>query len=57
VEIYADSDPGFGDSSVQGAVFAFNVLRKDGSYVSWMDVEKTANEAGVFIRAGGKSIC
>jgi molybdenum cofactor sulfurtransferase len=54
VEIYVDKATGYDDPSKQGATFAFNVLRSDGSYVSWLDVEKMANTAGVYIRAGGQ---
>jgi molybdenum cofactor sulfurtransferase len=42
--------------SKQGATFAFNVLRSDGNYVPWAEVEKTANEAKVYIRAGGEHV-
>ncbi|KAM0343865.1 hypothetical protein ACHAPU_008134 [Fusarium lateritium] len=53
VELYVDNPCMYGDSSVQGPTFAFNVLREDGSYVPWPDVERLANNAGVYIRAGG----
>jgi len=57
VEIYAndhhDGGRAFGDSRRQGSTMAFNVLRPDGSYVRWTEVEKLANEQKVFVRAGG----
>jgi hypothetical protein len=55
LEVYTDPKKGYEDPSTQGATFAFNVLRQDGSYVSWMEVEKMANISGVYIRAGGES--
>lgn len=55
MEVYTDAATGYEDPSVQGATFAFNVLRPDGSYVSWMEIEKMANSVGVYIRAGGTS--
>lgn len=56
VELYTDPVTGYKDPSLQGAIFAFNVLRQDRSYVSWLEVERAANSAGVLIRAGGKLI-
>ncbi|KAI5466023.1 pyridoxal phosphate-dependent transferase [Mariannaea sp. PMI_226] len=53
VELYADDPTMYGDPSRQGATFAFNIMRQDGTYVPWTEVEKLANEAHVFIRAGG----
>ncbi|KAJ3519695.1 hypothetical protein NM208_g5134 [Fusarium decemcellulare] len=53
VEIYVDDPTMYGDPSRQGATFAFNIMRQDGSYVPWTDVERLANDAGVYIRAGG----
>ncbi|KAJ4173895.1 hypothetical protein NW754_012886 [Fusarium falciforme] len=53
VEIYVDDPCAYGDPSRQGATFAFNIMRQDGTYVPWTDVEKLANDAGVYIRAGG----
>ncbi|KAH7163120.1 pyridoxal phosphate-dependent transferase [Dactylonectria estremocensis] len=53
VEVYVDDPNMYGDPSRQGATFAFNVMRQDGTYVPWTDVEKLANDAGVYIRAGG----
>jgi molybdenum cofactor sulfurtransferase len=54
VEIYSDESGGYSDASKQGATIAFNVLRPDGKYVPWTEVEKLANKSGVYIRAGGK---
>lgn len=56
VEIYVDDPCAYGDPSRQGATFAFNIMRQDGTYVPWTDVEKLANDAGVYIRAGGMEI-
>lgn len=54
VELYADEPAMYGDPSAQGPTFAFNITREDGSYVPWTEVERLANNAGVYIRAGGK---
>ena len=54
VEIYVDDPVVFGDSSRQGATIAFNVKNKEGYYVPWTSIEAMANDAGVYIRAGGK---
>ena len=43
----------FGDPLCQGATVSFNVLRQDGSYVPYSDVEKLANDRGIYIRSGG----
>ncbi|KAI1333989.1 PLP-dependent transferase [Xylariaceae sp. FL0016] len=43
----------FGDSRKQGSAIAFNVLRADGQYVPYSDVESAANAAGIYIRSGG----
>ncbi|CAG7561736.1 unnamed protein product [Fusarium equiseti] len=53
VELYADEPVMYGDPSAQGPTFAFNIMREDGSYVPWTEVERLANNAGVYIRAGG----
>ncbi|KAM5375764.1 hypothetical protein ACJZ2D_005820 [Fusarium nematophilum] len=53
VEIYVDDPCMYGDPLRQGATFAFNIIRQDGSYVPWTDVERLANDTGVYIRAGG----
>lgn len=54
MEVYVDGPALYEDPSVQGPTLAFNILREDGSYVAWTDVEKLANLSGVYIRAGGK---
>lgn len=53
VEVYVDDPTMYGDPQRQGATFAFNVLKQDGTYVPWTEIEKMANDAGVYIRAGG----
>ncbi|KAF4962723.1 hypothetical protein FSARC_9284 [Fusarium sarcochroum] len=53
VELYADDPFMYGEPSAQGPTFAFNILREDGSYVPWTEAERLANNAGVYIRAGG----
>ncbi|KAF5241240.1 hypothetical protein FAUST_3922 [Fusarium austroamericanum] len=53
IELYADDPVRYGDPSAQGPTFAFNIMREDGSYVPWTEVERLANKAGVYIRAGG----
>ncbi|KAF5018390.1 hypothetical protein F66182_9641, partial [Fusarium sp. NRRL 66182] len=52
IELYADDPFMHGKPSAQGPTFAFNVVREDGSYVPWTEVEALANNAGVYIRAG-----
>ncbi|KAF4455401.1 hypothetical protein F53441_2190 [Fusarium austroafricanum] len=53
IEVYVDSPFMYGDPALQGPTFAFNIMRKDGSYIPWTEVERLANNAGVYIRAGG----
>ncbi|KAL4730536.1 hypothetical protein ACLX1H_002572 [Fusarium chlamydosporum] len=53
IEIYADDPVMYGEPLAQGPTFAFNIMREDGSYVPWTEVERLANKAGVYIRAGG----
>ncbi|GKT98760.1 unnamed protein product [Fusarium langsethiae] len=53
IELYANDPVRYGDPSAQGPTFAFNIMREDGSYVPWTEVERLANKAGVYIRAGG----
>ena len=48
-------EAGFGDSTRQGATVAFNVLRADGTHVSHAEVERKANEQGIWVRSG--SVC
>ncbi|PQE27048.1 hypothetical protein CJF32_00000010 [Rutstroemia sp. NJR-2017a WRK4] len=54
-EIYydaTDTSP-YTDSTTQGATIAFNILRPDGSYVSYTRVEQLANQKDIYVRAGG----
>lgn len=55
--IYGEGPDGggaaFADPARQGSVVAFNVLKPDGDYVSYTEVEQAANAAGIFIRSGG----
>ncbi|KAM7208002.1 Pyridoxal phosphate-dependent transferase [Naviculisporaceae sp. PSN 640] len=44
----------YGDARKQGPTVAFNVFGEDGRYISYADVERMANERGVFVRSGGK---
>lgn len=43
----------YGDSVTQGATVAFNLMKPDGCYVGHSQVEKIANEKGIFLRSGG----
>ncbi|KAK4132476.1 PLP-dependent transferase [Trichocladium antarcticum] len=43
----------YGDATRQGPTLAFNVFRADGAYVSYAEVERLANEKGVYVRSGG----
>ncbi|KUI52548.1 Molybdenum cofactor sulfurase [Cytospora mali] len=53
--IYADdhSGQGFGNAEKQGATIAFNLQDEDGAYIPYSDVERIANENGVYVRSGG----
>ncbi|KAK0746062.1 pyridoxal phosphate-dependent transferase [Schizothecium vesticola] len=51
-KVYADGEA-FGDPAQQGATVAFNVVRADGTFVSYAEVERRANERGVYVRSGG----
>lgn len=53
VDLYVDAPFMYSDPTKQGATFAFNVMKSDGTYVPWTDVERMANDARVYIRAGG----
>lgn len=44
---------GFGDAQRQGATVAFNLVDADGGYVPYSDVERIANDSGVYVRSGG----
>jgi molybdenum cofactor sulfurtransferase len=50
---HVDGGAAFGDARRQGPTIAFSVLRSDGTFVEWTDVEEIANDAGIYIRAGG----
>lgn len=52
--IYTDGRPGFGNTKVQGATIAFNVMKADGSFVPYSDVEKLANGKSIYVRSGGR---
>ena len=43
----------FGNPVTQGATVAFNLMKADGNYVGHSQVEKIANERGIFLRSGG----
>lgn len=49
---YGDGQ-GFGDPGRQGATVAFNLQDAGGAYIPYSDVERIANENGVYIRSGG----
>ena len=51
--IYNEDHSAFGDPTRQGSVIAFNVFRADGQYVPYSDVERLANDAGIYVRSGG----
>ncbi|KAG8164819.1 hypothetical protein KVR01_005094 [Diaporthe batatas] len=52
--IYTDDDGnGYGDPRRQGATIAFNMMDADGVYVPYSEVEKIANDNGVYVRSGG----
>lgn len=54
--IYAeDGGREYGDAKRQGATIAFNVLDANGYYVAYSDVERIANENGIYVRSGGES--
>lgn len=54
-EIYHDATTNhpYADAATQGATVAFNILRPDGSYVSYSTVEQLANQRDIYVRAGG----
>lgn len=53
--IYQDPASIYGDPRLQGATIAFNVHNPSGGLVSYMDVERDANERNIFVRSG--SLC
>lgn len=53
--IYAENDGrDFGDSNKQGPTIAFNVVNSKGYYVPYSDVERIADDNGIFLRSGGE---
>ncbi|EME77934.1 uncharacterized protein MYCFIDRAFT_191255 [Pseudocercospora fijiensis CIRAD86] len=55
VRIYKDPTSIFGDARLQGATIAFNIQKFSGGLVSYMEVEKEANEQDIYVRSG--SLC
>ncbi|TIA01844.1 PLP-dependent transferase [Aureobasidium pullulans] len=55
IRIYKESSTVYGDSKTQGATIAFNVLTSSGSLIGYTEVEKAANDVGIYIRSG--SLC
>lgn len=53
-QVYTDDGGDFGDPKKHGATVAFNVLRPNGTYVAYSDIEKIANDSQIFVRSGGK---
>ncbi|KAK3383768.1 PLP-dependent transferase [Lasiosphaeria ovina] len=43
----------YDDTTRQGATVAFNLFREDGTYESYAEVERLANERGIYVRSGG----
>ncbi|KAK3337108.1 pyridoxal phosphate-dependent transferase [Cercophora scortea] len=43
----------YGNGTKQGATVAFNLLRADGTYVSYAAIEKLANDSKIYVRSGG----
>lgn len=53
--IYKDDVAVYGDPTLQGATVAFNVLRADGSFVGYEEVEEAADDRAIYVRSG--SLC
>lgn len=53
--VYNDSQDGLPNANpkTQGATMALNVMRENGTYIAHSEVEKSANEVGIFVRSGG----
>jgi molybdenum cofactor sulfurtransferase len=51
--VYKDSEAIYGDPKTQGATIAFNIQCADGELVRFTEVEKLADENGIYIRSGG----
>jgi molybdenum cofactor sulfurtransferase len=53
IMIYMDAGTVYGNAAVQGATLAFNVMRANGSFVGYEDVEKAADAEKIYLRSGG----
>ena len=53
-KIYSEGRHGFGNSKLQGATIAFNILKADGTFVPYSDVEKLADDRNIYVRSGGR---
>ena len=51
--VYNEPGNHYDNSKIQGATIAFNIMRTDGTYVSYLDVERQADERDIYVRAGG----
>jgi hypothetical protein len=52
-KIYKSHESTYGDSTKQGPIISFNIIRADGTYVPYTNtVEKLADEKNVFVRSG-----
>lgn len=51
--IYKGSLATYGDPKTQGATIAFNLQRDDESIVSYSEVERYANDKGIYLLSGG----
>lgn len=51
--VHNEPNPAYGDSSKQGSTVSLSVLRHDGSYIPYTDVERLANANNIYIRSGG----
>jgi molybdenum cofactor sulfurtransferase len=53
VEFYLDGMAQYGDAKSQGGTIAFNIVRANGQYVGYADVERAADEWNIYLRSGG----
>lgn len=51
--IYADNSEAYGNPLIQGATIAFNIKSSGSNLIGHSDVEKAANEGGIYLRSGG----
>jgi molybdenum cofactor sulfurtransferase len=51
--VYKDVEAIYGDPKTQGATVAFNIQRADGELVRFTEVEKLADDNGIYVRSGG----